>query len=80
MVNKKIGKMKKRVIFELIQSEEIMSMQQSQIEKEDEFSQAQFSNSTRIVWMTIIKIFLVSIIGLWQVFSLRRFFKEKNLI
>ena len=57
-----------------------MSMQTSQIEKEDQFSQAQFSNSNRIVWMTIIQIILVSIIGLWQVFSLRRFFKEKNLI
>lgn len=57
-----------------------MKMQQAQISQEDEFSQAQFSNSKRIVFMTMIQIALVFVIGLWQVFSLRKFFKEKNII
>jgi hypothetical protein len=57
-----------------------MKMQQAQISQEDEFSQAQFSNSRRIVFMTMIQIALVFVIGLWQVFSLRKFFREKNIV
>ena len=57
-----------------------MRMQEDQISKEDVFSEAQFSNSKRIVFMTMVQIALVFIIGLWQIYSLRHFFKEKNLI
>ena len=52
-------------------------MQEYQIETEDEFSQTQFNNSNKIVVMTIIQIVIVTLIGLWQIYSLRKVFKEK---
>jgi hypothetical protein len=52
-------------------------MQEYQIETEDEFSQTQFNNSNRIVVMTIVQIVIVTLIGLWQIYSLRKVFKEK---
>jgi hypothetical protein len=56
---------------------EISKMQEYQITTEDEFSQTQFSSSNRIVFMTIIQIIIISLIGLWQIYSLRKIFKEK---
>ena len=52
-------------------------MQEYQIETEDDFSQTQFNSSNKIVIMTIVQIAIVSIIGLWQIYSLRKIFKEK---
>ena len=56
---------------------EISKMQEYQITTEDEFSQTQFSCSNRIVFMTIIQIIIISLIGVWQIYSLRKIFKEK---
>ncbi len=52
-------------------------MQDYQIDYEDEFSKTQFESSNRIVMMTIIQICIISFIGLWQIYSLRKVFKEK---
>ncbi len=56
---------------------EIQKMQTFQIEHEDEFSRTQFDNSEKIVTMTIIQIVIITVIGLWQIYSLRKIFKEK---
>ncbi len=52
-------------------------MQQFQIHTEDEFSATQIDNSKHIVMMTVIQIVIVFAIGLWQIYSLRKVFKEK---
>lgn len=52
-------------------------MQEFQIETEDEFSSTQFINSNKIVMMTYIQIAILTLIGLWQIYSLRKLFKEK---
>ena len=56
---------------------EILKMQDYQIETEDEFSQTQINNSNRIVFMTIIQICILTVIGILQICSLRKIFKDK---
>lgn len=53
-------------------------MQDYQIEAEDKFSDEQFKNSERIVFMACIQIVIVIIIGLIQAFALKRVFKYKS--
>jgi len=52
-------------------------MQEYQIETEDQFSQTQFDNTNKIVYMTILQILILTVIGVLQIFSLRKIFKEK---
>jgi hypothetical protein len=52
-------------------------MQMYQVETEDEFNQTQFDSSNKIVVMTLIQIAIISAIGLWQIYSLRKVFREK---
>jgi hypothetical protein len=52
-------------------------MQQFQIDTEDEFSSTQFDSSNKIVIMTVIQIAIITVIGLYQIYSLRKVFKEK---
>jgi hypothetical protein len=52
-------------------------MQTYQTETEDEFSQTQFDSSNKIVVMTVVQIIIITVIGLWQIYSLRNVFKEK---
>lgn len=70
LVDQKMKKLVKK-------ANEIDKMQQFQMETEDDFSNTQMDNSNRIVTMTICQIVIVMIIGLWQIFSLRKIFKEK---
>ncbi len=56
---------------------EIMRMQDFQIETEDKFSETQISSEKRIVTMTIVQIVILSVIGLLQIYALRKVFKEK---
>lgn len=53
-------------------------MQEYQIQTEDDFSQKQFDTSNKIVFMTITQIAIVLVIGIWQIISLRKIFKEKS--
>jgi len=53
-------------------------MQDYQIESEDKFSDEQFKNSERIVFMGCIQIVIVILIGLIQAFALKRVFKHKS--
>jgi hypothetical protein len=59
---------------------EIVKIQEFQIETEDAFHDSQYMNSKKIVSMTIIQIVIVSVIGIWQIYSLRKVFKEKAWI
>jgi hypothetical protein len=52
-------------------------MQEWQINTEDDFSKTQFENSNKLVVMTVIQIVIITVIGLWQIWSLRKAFKEK---
>lgn len=52
-------------------------MQESQIETEDQFSKSQFENSNKIVNITLIQIGIIVVIGLFQLYYLRKVFKEK---
>jgi hypothetical protein len=70
MVDKKVKKLMRKAT-------DILKMQEYQMNTEDDFSQTQFQNSNKIVVMTIVQIVIVSVIGIWQIYSLRRIFKEK---
>jgi hypothetical protein len=52
-------------------------MQHSQILSEDEFSEHQIKNSEKIVYMTCIQVVIVILIGLIQLFALKRIFRNK---
>lgn len=45
--------------------------------REDEFSENQFANNNKMIVITIIQVVIIFVIGIWQIFALRRVFKEK---
>ena len=71
VVNEKVKKLGKKAY-------EITKMQEFQIGQEDDFSATQINNSSKIVSMTIIQIVLVILIGCWQIYSLKKYFKSKS--
>ena len=64
-------------INDFIQATDIALMQDYQLKRENEFSEHQFENSHRMVFIIIVQVVIISIIGLWQIFALKRVFKEK---
>jgi len=52
-------------------------MQDHQIESEDKFSGEQIKNSEKIVFMTCIQVIIVLVVGLIQLFALKRVFRLK---
>jgi hypothetical protein len=61
----------------MAKANEIEKMQTFQMNTEDEFSTTQFTSSNKIVVMTLVQIGIVLVIGIWQIYSLRKIFKEK---
>jgi len=55
----------------------IEEMQNYQIQVEDNFSKNQVLSSSRVALITIFQIFIIIIVGTYQVFSLRKVFKDK---
>jgi hypothetical protein len=45
--------------------------------REDEFSENQFANNNRMIFITILQVVIITVIGIWQIFALRKVFKEK---
>lgn len=52
-------------------------MQEYQIKREDEFSENQFNNSNKLIFITISQVAIITVIGIWQIFALRKVFKQK---
>ena len=57
--------------------ESIENMQKYQLEVEDTFSQNQIKSSNRLAFISVCQIVIICIVGLYQVFSLRKIFKDK---
>ena len=55
----------------------IETMQNFQVEVEDEFSRKQILTSSRLVLLSICQIVVICIVGIYHVYSLRKVFKDK---
>ena len=55
----------------------IETMQNYQVEVEDEFSKKQISTSSRLAFLSICQIVVICIVGIYHVYSLRKIFKDK---
>ena len=55
----------------------IETMQNFQVEVEDEFSKKQISTSSRLVVLSLCQIGIICVVGIFHVYSLRKVFKDK---
>ena len=55
----------------------IETMQNYQVEVEDEFSKKQISTSSRLAFLSVCQIIIICIVGIYHVYSLRKIFKDK---
>ena len=55
----------------------IETMQNFQVEVEDEFSKKQIMTSSRLVLLSLCQIVIICIVGIYHVYSLRKVFKDK---
>ena len=55
----------------------IETMQNFQVEVEDEFSKKQIATSSRLALLSICQIVIICIVGVYHVYSLRKVFKDK---
>ena len=55
----------------------IETMQNFQVEVEDEFSKKQIATSSRLALLSICQIVIICIVGIYHVYSLRKVFKDK---
>ena len=55
----------------------IETMQNFQVEVEDEFSKKQISTSSRLVILSLCQIAIICLVGIFHVYSLRKVFKDK---
>ena len=55
----------------------IETMQNFQVEVEDEFSKKQIATSSRLALLSICQIVIICIVGIYHVYSLRKLFKDK---
>ena len=69
-INLKIDRLHKKTI-------DIMKTQNYQILKEGEFSQKQIENSSIVVYMTIIQVFILMVLTVWQVVSFKHIFNDR---
>ena len=55
----------------------IETMENYQVDVEDEFSKKQISTSSRLAFLSICQIAIICIVGIYHVYSLRKVFKDK---
>jgi hypothetical protein len=68
-INNKFDKIHKKIV-------DMMKTQHYQINKEEDFIERQNGNSQVIVYMTVVQIFILLMLSIWQVSSFKNLFKE----
>lgn len=57
----------------------ITQIQEDDLKKEEVFSDKEFANSNKIFHFTLIQICIILLIGVWQIFSLRKYIIDRNV-